>query len=149
MVDIQSATADIRRGKKEDRSVTVVPPMYQLVLVAATEGSIFHVIVTAADCDGSSSTLYSSPLASYTTIRLLCYNTYTRLNFAKIYTQVNTTHEDERRTLRLYKGLDGHVGAMANSDAFLILTKTLATSDTAHRHIYEQLSIAATGPAGN
>ena len=29
--------------------VTVVPPMYQLVLVAATEGSIFHLIVTAAD----------------------------------------------------------------------------------------------------
>jgi len=32
--------------------VTVVPPLYQLVLVAATEGTISHVIVTAADCDG-------------------------------------------------------------------------------------------------
>jgi len=73
--------------------------MYQLVLVAATEGSIFHVIVTAEDSDGrttvkcgeynsnaehsylSSSTLCSSSLASYTTIQLLRYNTYTRLNF--------------------------------------------------------------------
>jgi len=33
-------------------TVTVVPPLYQLVLVAATEGSIFHVIVTAAFWDG-------------------------------------------------------------------------------------------------
>ena len=33
-------------------NVTVVPPLYQLVLVAATEGSIYHVIVTAAFCDG-------------------------------------------------------------------------------------------------
>ena len=45
-------------GNVKDRSpdsspnVTVVPPLYQLVLVAATEGSIFHVIVTAADCNG-------------------------------------------------------------------------------------------------
>jgi len=31
------------------QNVTVVPPLYQLVLVAATEGSIFHLIVTAAD----------------------------------------------------------------------------------------------------
>jgi len=31
------------------RCVTVIPPLCQLVLVAATEGSIFHVIVTAAD----------------------------------------------------------------------------------------------------
>jgi len=57
----------------------------------------------------SSSILCSSSLAGYTTIRRLCYNTYTRLDFAKIYTQVNTTHEDERRTLRqlckrYYKG---------------------------------------------
>jgi len=82
-------------------NVTVVPPLYQLVLVAATEGSMFHVIVTAADCDGrttvksgeynsnaehsdfSSSSLCSSSLASYTSIRLVCYNTYTRLNFIR------------------------------------------------------------------
>jgi len=68
-------------------------------------------VLRVARCECRTSQFFAQSLnfASYTSIRLLCYNTYTRLIFAKIYTQVNTTHEDERRTLRqlcklLYKG---------------------------------------------
>ena len=45
-------TPNVAVGPYSAPNVTVVPPLYQLVLVAATEGSIFHVIVTAAFCDG-------------------------------------------------------------------------------------------------
>ena len=53
--DSQLVTPFILRCDELTDAVTVVPPLYQLVLVAATEGSIFHVIVTAADCDGRTS----------------------------------------------------------------------------------------------
>ena len=59
----------------------------------------------------SSSSLCSSSLASYTSTTSLLQHIY-ETEFDPKYTQVNTTREDERRTLRqlskrLYKGQDG------------------------------------------
>jgi len=110
--------------------------MYQLLLVATTEGSMFHVIVTASDCDGRTTVkcgeynsnaehsylvLPLSVLHHLLVTRLYDYFVTTRIRdwiSSKIYTEVNTTHEDERRTLRqLCKRLYGHKIARRHSKA--------------------------------
>jgi len=109
----------------------MVPPLYQLVLVAATEGSIFHVIVTAAFCDGRTTVTCAGNTTQTQSTHILVLLLFvlhhllvTRLydytllqhiyetEFHPKYTQVNTTREDERRTLRqlckrLYKRPNG------------------------------------------